>query len=84
MGRWHGACTSGEGLKETGPYLRFILDSLLLVDRKGKKGQEGGEQSGGHASGQVLGALDMPDSKEVGKTGNWMSNSEGTARVPGD
>lgn len=27
--------------------------------------------------------MDLPDSKEVGKTGNWVSNSEGRARVPG-
>lgn len=47
MGRLHGACTSGEGLEfvqETGRCLRLTLDSLLLGDGKGKKGQEGGVQ----------------------------------------
>lgn len=48
MGRLHRACTSGEGLgslqQETGRCLKFTLDSLLLGDRKEKKGQKGGEQ----------------------------------------
>lgn len=66
MGRLHRACTSGEGLgslqQETGRCLKFTLDSLLLGDRKEKKGQKGGEQLWGHASGQVTGAggLDLP------------------------